>query len=653
MTINLAAVEASNLPRIAECVAGGALRFSSPEAAPTGAPCFFVRYRVEVPAAGLHRLVVRSPAFGTHASSRAAYAFDDGPARPLLRRQRVTPTPEGAAPDHAQDPVTLTAGPHTLEFRFAPEHRMRAMNRVGEAFVGHRIQMDAVRLEPATPAPAPGTPCGRSLLRAHDTVVLFGDSITEEQFYARHLARLLAAAFPEARLTLYNAGVSLNRTREGLARLDTDVLALKPAWAVLAFGVNDAVHMAPEEFAGNTRALIERLAEARVRVLCATPSGMSPHPWSDGTWFHTPDRAGAYDRTMEFEARSILDLAGERKLPVADVLGAFTRAGLDRHALMANQWHPNDEGGRVYALALARGFGLRREDITRSGDTRDLAAWDALEKAPAAAYPAAALEALPARTAPAARLVAASFTRNVLCAFAEDGTPVARVPTGHHPMGIAYSAKRRELYVTCEGSGTIEVITLPGFERKPPIALGDVYPVSIVLSADETTAWTANFFGSSLSEVDLASRTVRRAIPLGGLALAVTRLADGSLAALVQGKLARVDPVSGTVTSRTPVSDYAGAFYRDAEGELWAVDTLKWTMKPIEGDGVGPEKPAPFASRALVAAPGSSEVLASDWQRGRLVKAGPAGTNSVAEVEFALGILALPAQAADPGRKTP
>src|SRR5262245_32985227 len=157
---------------------------------------------------------------------------------------------------------------------------MRNMNRVTEPFVGHKVRIDGVRLVRAVLKPketAARTNRGL-LLRPSDRVVLLGDSITEEGFYARHLARLLETAYAGESIELFNSGVSLNRTWEGLDRLERDVLGLRPDWAVLAFGVNDAVHMAPDEFRRVYGQMVQRLQKADIKVLCATPSGMSPDP---------------------------------------------------------------------------------------------------------------------------------------------------------------------------------------------------------------------------------------------------------------------------------------------------------------------------------------------------------------------------------------
>src|SRR5262245_28029093 len=66
-------------------------------------------------------------------------------------------------------------------------------------------------------------------------IVCLGDSVTGVYYhtggrraYAEMIPFALRAVFPEAQVTMVNAGISGNTTRDGLARLERDVLAHKP-----------------------------------------------------------------------------------------------------------------------------------------------------------------------------------------------------------------------------------------------------------------------------------------------------------------------------------------------------------------------------------------------------------------------------------------
>jgi len=200
--------------------------------------------------------------------------------------------------------------------RFYPEQRLHALNRVTEPLVGHHVDLQGLVWrpvpEPAGRRPQPLSPT--CLLRRGDRIVLFGDSITEEEYYGRHLVRILSRAFPGSNLTVYNSGISLNRSIDGVARLDQDVLALAPDWAVLAFGVNDGMLVLPEQFARACDTMTRRLQERGTQVLCASPTGMMPYAEALGPGFfsmHATDRAMALDHTMALNAALLRKLARE------------------------------------------------------------------------------------------------------------------------------------------------------------------------------------------------------------------------------------------------------------------------------------------------------------------------------------------------------
>jgi len=77
-------------------------------------------------------------------------------------------------------------------------------------------------------------------------MVAFGDSMTAcaalapARRWPALLQRRLKRAFPGVRFEVVNAGVGGNTSREGLARIASDVLARQPALTLVQFGGNDA-----------------------------------------------------------------------------------------------------------------------------------------------------------------------------------------------------------------------------------------------------------------------------------------------------------------------------------------------------------------------------------------------------------------------------
>lgn len=586
VSVDLGQSLASNIPKISDCLKNGRFVFRCPPRLELD-QSFSVKFVFHVPASGEYIPGFKGRGPGSRGQSRFSYVIDGGVEQEVFARRVATPADGRGYGWQEQWPVILKKGDHVLELQFHSGQQVRLMNRVNEERDGHAVEIEGIRFAPvpATPPAATAKKNDHFLWKGGDTVVFFGDSITDEGLYLVQVTRLLKAAFPEEHVTCINSGISLNRTWEGVERIDHDVIALKPNWVVLAFGVNDAIHMSPDEFKTNYEKILQRLHRAKIEVICATPSGMLAGLGSgQKTCFHAPDRAAGFDRAMEYEAAAIQSLAEPLGIPVADWLGAFRNLGVGRAALMTDQWHPNAEGGRLMALSILRTVGFSEEDVTRSGDPRDLEVYRMLEEGKTPTYEVYAPHEFCSSTWPNGPVVAASsFSRNeVILADDAMGVEIARIPVGCHPMGLAYSPKLQTLYIACEGSGQLEALRLPECRLAKPITLGNVYPVAAVLSEDENTVWTGNFFGRSISEVDLNTAKVRRVIEVGGIVESLVYLpAQKRLLAATRAGLKLVDAEKGEVEKTLLLSDHHDAFLRGADGTLYAIDTVNWTQTAL------------------------------------------------------------------------
>jgi len=312
---------------------------------------------------------------------------------------------------------------------------------------------------------------------------------------------------------------------------------------------------------------------------------------------------------------------------------------------MGSQWHPSEEGGRAYAMALLHALGFSREDAARTGDPKDVSTYEAISSMARPEYPAAGPNTTPNAAAPADGqwVVASSFADNCVVAFSKTtGAPVGCVPVGHHPMGIAYNDKRRELYVACEGGGRLDVIRLPDFVAAGSIPLGEVYPVSVALADDGRTAWVGTFFGSSVLQVDLEQRKSIRTIPIGALVEGVA-LGDAGrvvLAAARDKGIVFIDAREGKILSTVRGTRYGASFVTTREGTIHAIDTAEWTLSAVDaaGRGVQSPAPAPFESRAMVTDPKTGDLWAGDWRNGRIVRIAGAAVTPFADVPFPFGV---------------
>jgi len=183
-------------------------------------------------------------------------------------------------------------------------------------------------------------------------IVCIGDSITGVYYhsggrraYPEMLQIALQQLYPQAKLSVHNAGISGDTSTGGLKRLDRDVLSRKPHLVTIMFGMNDLVGTPVDVFKKNLREMIARCRAAGAEVLLCTQNSV----------METPQRPRA--RLAEF-TQAIRDVAKDEALPVADCFAAFESV----HAADAAEWnlllsdtiHPNMAGHKLFAETLAQ-----------------------------------------------------------------------------------------------------------------------------------------------------------------------------------------------------------------------------------------------------------------------------------------------------------
>jgi len=201
-------------------------------------------------------------------------------------------------------------------------------------------------------------------------IVMFGDSTTAErqgaveQVYALRVQEALKAAGTP--LSVCNAGVRGNTTKNALARLAKDVLAHKPRVVVIQFGINAAamdVWKTPPattprvplaEYEENLRSIIATLRQQKVKPILMTTN---PTRWTPklrelyGKPPYRPEEADGFDSPVlaqynEAVRRLSKELAG----PLVEVHEAFVRRNPDK--LLLDGMHPNDAGHQLVAELL-------------------------------------------------------------------------------------------------------------------------------------------------------------------------------------------------------------------------------------------------------------------------------------------------------------
>ena len=92
--------------------------------------------------------------------------------------------------------------------------------------------------------------------------------------------------------------------------------------------------------------------------------------------------------------------------------------------------------------------------------------------------------------------------------------PVATIPVGSNPTGVAANSQKNEIYVVNTDSNSLSVIDAEQNKVVGTILL-EHSPYFVDVSSDGTRAYVANANSNSVSIIDIASRRVLRNIPVG------------------------------------------------------------------------------------------------------------------------------------------
>ena len=201
------------------------------------------------------------------------------------------------------------------------------------------------------------------------SVVLFqGDSITDAgrsrnnkgpnstaglgRGYPYLLAGALLADHPEARLEIYNRGISGNKVPDLAQRWQEDAVDLKPAVLSILIGVNDIWHKLAGRYDGTVadyetgyRELLLRTRKEipGVRIIVCEPFVLRCGAVNDG-WFPEFDQRRAVARKLADELglalvpfQSMFDEAA-KQAPPSYWAGDGVHPTLAGHALMAKRW---------------------------------------------------------------------------------------------------------------------------------------------------------------------------------------------------------------------------------------------------------------------------------------------------------------------------
>jgi lysophospholipase L1-like esterase len=208
------------------------------------------------------------------------------------------------------------------------------------------------------------------VFKSGDRVVIYGDSITEQQLYSRYIQQYIQCRYPEMKIRFFNAGWGGDTATGALNRLQRDVLFLKPTVVTLFFGMNDGSYTKiNQEIIANYRANMEKLIKAllakKIRVVVFTP-GCVDYDRNAGL------ADVKYNEMLEALGTNALDLAKKYKCQSADVFHPMLKFQTAQKAIspqftmIPDSVHPNAAGHEVMAYTMLQGLGA--EPMPAIGD---------------------------------------------------------------------------------------------------------------------------------------------------------------------------------------------------------------------------------------------------------------------------------------------
>jgi predicted GH43/DUF377 family glycosyl hydrolase len=206
-------------------------------------------------------------------------------------------------------------------------------------------------------------------LKNNDTVVFYGDSITEQNYYNQWVELYTVTRFPSMRVHFYGAGVGGDRVTGGGGgpideRLARDVFPLKPTVVTVMLGMNDGSYQPTTDATQSayTKGFEHLLDSIREHAPDARITLLGPSPFDDVT---RPTRfAGGYNGVMQHYADLDKDLAQKYGATFTDlnapVVSALEKAQqLDpmlAKLLLPDRVHPDPLAHWVMAEALLKGW---------------------------------------------------------------------------------------------------------------------------------------------------------------------------------------------------------------------------------------------------------------------------------------------------------
>jgi lysophospholipase L1-like esterase len=197
-----------------------------------------------------------------------------------------------------------------------------------------------------------------------DTVVMIGDSITEQHLYSNYVEMWTVTRFPKWQLTFRNTGIGGDTSRGGNSRFKRDVLSYKPTAMTVDFGMNDGGYRAFDEglfrnYRNGLQGMADQAKAAKIRVAWITPQ-----PLDGGEQGQTA--LTGYNQTLEKFSAGVKQIAQKNEGLFVDQFHPYL-AVLDKARGAAQKYsritagdavHPGSPGQALMAASILKGLHL-------------------------------------------------------------------------------------------------------------------------------------------------------------------------------------------------------------------------------------------------------------------------------------------------------
>jgi len=213
------------------------------------------------------------------------------------------------------------------------------------------------------------TPAQEFSVKDGDTVVFYGDSITDQRLYTTFVETFVVTRYPHMQVKFVHSGWGGDRVSGGGGgsideRLRRDVLAYKPTVMTIMLGMNDGSYRAFDEDIFNKFKIgYEHIIDSVKQAFpAARITVIKPSPFDDVT--RAPNFEGGYNEVLIRYGNFLQDLANKDNLSIADMNTPVVEAlkiakakdAKEAQQIVPDRVHPQAAGHLIMAEALLKAW---------------------------------------------------------------------------------------------------------------------------------------------------------------------------------------------------------------------------------------------------------------------------------------------------------